>query len=91
MPPRAWSGSSKQLQLAERWKLGRRTRKAWTLPNSSVGEDDGIGRHSQEPQRYRYQVWWRLDDGTQGSKTFDSRGLARDFENELLAQAAANT
>jgi integrase len=36
----------------------------------------------------RYQVWWRLDDGTQGSKTFDSRGLARDFKNELLAQAA---
>jgi integrase len=38
----------------------------------------------------RYQVWWRLDDGTQGSKTFDSRGLARDFKNELLAQAADN-
>jgi integrase len=38
----------------------------------------------------RYQVWWRLDDGTQGSKTFDTRGLARDFKNELLAQAAAN-
>src|ERR687897_2349078 len=38
----------------------------------------------------RYQVWWRLDDGTQGSKTFDSRGLARDFKNELLAQATAN-
>jgi len=37
----------------------------------------------------RYQVWWRLDDGTQGSKTFDSRALARDFKNELLAQAAA--
>src|SRR5512132_875778 len=38
----------------------------------------------------RYQVWWRLDDGTQGSKTFDTRALARDFKNELLAQAAAN-
>jgi hypothetical protein len=38
----------------------------------------------------RYQVWWRLDDGTQGSKTFDSRALARDFKNELLAQAATN-
>jgi integrase len=38
----------------------------------------------------RYQVWWRLDDGTQGSKTFDSRALAKDFKNELLAQAAAN-
>jgi hypothetical protein len=39
----------------------------------------------------RYRVWWRLDDGTQGSKTFDTRGLARDFKNELLAQAAANS
>ena len=38
----------------------------------------------------RYQVWWRFDDGTQGSKTFDSRALARDFKNELLAQATAN-
>jgi integrase len=38
----------------------------------------------------RYQVWWRLDDGTQGSKTFDNRALARDFKNELLVQAAAN-
>jgi integrase len=38
----------------------------------------------------RYQVWWRLDDGSQGSKTFDSRALARDFKNELLAQATAN-
>jgi integrase len=39
----------------------------------------------------RYQVWWRLDDGTQGSKTFDTRALARDFKNELLAQATANS
>jgi integrase len=38
----------------------------------------------------RYQVWWRLDDGTQGSKTFDNRSLARDFKTELLAQAAAH-
>jgi hypothetical protein len=26
----------------------------------------------------RYKVWWRLDDGTQGAKTFDARSLARD-------------
>ena len=39
----------------------------------------------------RYKVWWRLDDGTQGAKTFDSRGLARDFKNELLAQVAADS
>jgi len=39
----------------------------------------------------RYQVWWRLDDGTQGSKTFDTRALARDFKNELLARVAVDS
>ncbi len=39
----------------------------------------------------RYKVWWRLDDGTQGAKTFDARGLARDLKNELLAQVAADS
>jgi integrase len=39
----------------------------------------------------RYKVWWRLDDGTQGAKTFDARGLARDFKNELLAQVAVDS
>ena len=38
----------------------------------------------------RYQVSWRLDDGTQGAKSFDARGPARDFKNELLAQVAAD-
>ena len=28
----------------------------------------------------RYKVWWRLDDGTQGAKTFAARGPARDFK-----------
>ncbi len=36
----------------------------------------------------RYQVWWRLDDGTQGSKTVDTRDQARQLKHELLAQAA---
>jgi hypothetical protein len=39
----------------------------------------------------RYKVWWRLDDGTQGAKAFDTRNLARDFKNELLAQVAADS
>jgi integrase len=39
----------------------------------------------------RYKVWWRLDDGTQGAKTFDARAQARDFKNELLAQVAADS
>jgi integrase len=40
---------------------------------------------------HRHQVWWRLDDGTQGSRTFDTRKLARDFRNDLLARAAADS
>jgi integrase len=39
----------------------------------------------------RYKVWWRLDDGTQGAKTFDARAQAREFKNELLAQVAADS
>jgi integrase len=36
----------------------------------------------------RYKVWWRLDDGSQGSQTFTARDAARDFKNDLLAQLA---
>ncbi len=36
----------------------------------------------------RYKVWWRLDDGSQGSKTFTTKDHARDYKNELLSQAA---
>jgi integrase len=39
----------------------------------------------------RYKVWWRLDDGTQGSQTFDTRDQARDFKNDLLARLAHGT
>jgi hypothetical protein len=28
----------------------------------------------------RYKVWWRLDDASQGSQTFDTRDQARDFK-----------
>jgi integrase len=36
----------------------------------------------------RYKVWWRLDDGIQGSQTFLTRDWARDFKHDLLAQVA---
>ena len=36
----------------------------------------------------RYKVWWRLDDGSQGSQTFGTRDAARDFKNDLLARLA---
>jgi integrase len=39
----------------------------------------------------RYNVWWRLNDASQGSRTFDTRALAREFKNELLAQAAVDS
>jgi integrase len=39
----------------------------------------------------RYKVWWRLDDGSQGSQTFTTRDQARDFKNDLLAQVARGT
>ncbi len=39
----------------------------------------------------RYKVWWRLDDGSQGSETFKGRDRARDFKNDLLARLARGT
>jgi integrase len=36
----------------------------------------------------RYKVWWRLDDASQGSQTFDTRDKARDFKHDLLARLA---
>ena len=36
----------------------------------------------------RYKVWWRLDDASQGSQTFDTRDQARDFMHDLLAGVA---
>jgi hypothetical protein len=34
----------------------------------------------------RYKVWWRLDDASQGSQTFDIRHQTRDFKHDLLAR-----
>jgi integrase len=39
----------------------------------------------------RYKVWWRLDDGSQGSQTLDTRDQARDYMYELLAGVARDT
>jgi integrase len=36
----------------------------------------------------RYKVWWRLDDASQGSQSFDTRDQARDFKHDLLARLA---
>jgi Phage integrase, N-terminal SAM-like domain len=34
----------------------------------------------------RVKVWWRLDDGSQGSQTFDDDGQATRYLNKLRAQ-----
>jgi integrase len=39
----------------------------------------------------RYKVWWRLDDSSQGSQTFDTRDQAREYKNDLLARLARGT
>src|SRR5919107_1893770 len=39
----------------------------------------------------RYKVWWRLDDASQGSQTFDTRDAARDFKHDLLARLGRGT
>jgi hypothetical protein len=39
----------------------------------------------------RYKVWWRLDDGSQGSQTLPTREQARDFKHDLLARVARGT
>jgi integrase len=39
----------------------------------------------------RYKVWWRADDDSQGSKTFDTKDQARAYKNDLLASMAQGT
>ncbi|HEV8166412.1 MAG TPA: tyrosine-type recombinase/integrase [Actinomycetota bacterium] len=39
----------------------------------------------------RYKVWWRLDDDSQGAKTFDTRDQARKFKHDLLSRIARGT
>jgi integrase len=45
----------------------------------------------RKTQSGRYKVWWRLDDGSQGSQTLSTRDQARDFRNDLLAGVARDT
>jgi hypothetical protein len=63
----------------------------WPLPGSSVGEADGIGRHPQEPHGHPLPGVVAARRRHPGVKDLRTRALARDFKNELLAQAAANS
>ena len=46
-------------------------------------------RTSDRTGRVSYQVWWRLDDGSQGSKEFAKKGEATDYKNAILARRGA--
>ena len=46
----------------------------------------GIRKHGNS-----YQVWWRLDDGSQGSKNLHRWEDARDYKNELLGDTSKGT
>jgi integrase len=43
------------------------------------------------PRGKKHQVYWRLDDGSQGSKTFERKADAKRFRDKLLTDAAAGT
>jgi hypothetical protein len=65
-------------------------RTAWSIWRADAGAIVASAGIRKTPTG-RYKVWWRLDDGTQGAKTLDTRALPRDFRNELLAQVAADS
>lgn len=47
-------------------------------------------RTSARTGRVSYEVWWRLDDGSQSSKTFTKKAAAIEFKNAFLAKGGAN-
>ncbi|HEY2958893.1 MAG TPA: tyrosine-type recombinase/integrase [Actinomycetota bacterium] len=46
-------------------------------------------RTSTRTGRVSYEVWWRLDDGSQGSKTFARKADASDYRGRVLTEATA--
>jgi integrase len=46
-------------------------------------------RTSTRTGRVSYEVWWRLDDGSQSSKTFTKKAAAIEFKNAFLAKGGA--
>jgi integrase len=46
-------------------------------------------RVSQRTGRVSYDVWWRLDDGSQGMKTFAKKSDAAEYKNAVLAKERA--
>lgn len=46
-------------------------------------------RVSPRTGRVSYEAWWRLNDGSQGSKSFARRGQATEHKNRILANERA--
>jgi integrase len=46
-------------------------------------------RTSARTGRISYEVWWRLDDGSQGSKSFARKANAIDYRGRVLTEATA--
>ena len=99
-PPAATSPPWRQRRAAARTGAGMRSAgraspcaQGTVAAETSVGEDDGVGRHAQARQRRtpRYQVWWRLDDGSQGAKTVDTPDEARDLAAEKRLEMRRGT
>ena len=67
-------GSSRGIPLR-----GRGRDRRWARTMASVGIRKRV---SARTGRVTYQVWWRLDDGSQGAKTVDSPDEARDLPAE---------
>jgi integrase len=71
----------------------RRDPKASSRPKPLAGEADGVGRHPQTRQyphrpRHLHQVWWLLDDGSQGALTVATPAEARELQAEKQLEIA---
>src|SRR5215207_6011906 len=96
--PVASCSHSSYFWLGLRNRLARRPRRSrpescWVISTLLLeAEGPYRMRRNQNPdvghevRRKTYKVWWRLDDASQGSQTFDTRDAARDFKHDLLAR-----
>ena len=91
---RYWSGLCgwARLGLAEHWTVRRPTpetrslpRRRWARTMASVGIRKRV---SARPGRVTYQVWWLLDDGSQGAQTVATPAIAHELQAEKQLEIA---
>jgi len=91
---RYWSGLCgwARLGLAEHWTVRRPTpetrslpRRRWARTMASVGIRKRV---SARPGRVTYQVWWLLEDGSQGAQTVATPAIARELQAEKQLEIA---